>query len=50
MPCSALSDAAPVAGDDAADARFVSFDEIRAGTLPMSRGMRDFLSRHILGG
>ena len=43
-------DAVPVAGDDAADARFVSFDEIRAGSLPMSSGMRDFLHRHVLGG
>ena len=42
-------DAAPVAGDDAADARFVSFAEIRTGALPLSGGMRDFLDRHVLG-
>ena len=43
-------DAAPVAGDDAADARFVSFAEIREGLVPLSGGMRDFLHRHVLGG
>ncbi len=43
-------DAAPVASDDAADARFVSFAEIRAGLLPLSGGMREFLDRHVLGG
>lgn len=42
-------DAAPVAGDDAAEARFVSFAEIKAGSLPLSGGMRDFLDRHVLG-
>jgi len=42
-------DAVPVAGDDAAEARFVSFAEITAGSLPLSGGMRDFLDRHILG-
>lgn len=44
------SDAEPVAGDDAAEARFVSFAEIKAGSLPLSGGMRDFLDRHVLGG
>lgn len=39
--------AEPVAADDAADARFVSFAEIRAGSLPLSGGMRDFLDRHV---
>lgn len=43
------ADAEPVAGDDAAEARFVSFDEIRAGALPLSGGMREFLDRHVLG-
>lgn len=42
-------DAAPVAGDDAAEARFVSFAEVRAGSLPLSGGMREFLDRHVLG-
>ena len=42
-------DAAPVAGDDAADARFVSFAEIREGSLPLSGGMRDFLDQHVFG-
>jgi ADP-ribose pyrophosphatase YjhB (NUDIX family) len=42
------TDAMPVAGDDAADARFVGFDEIRSGALPLSGGMRDFLDRHVL--
>lgn len=42
-------DAAPAAGDDAAEARFVSFDEVRAGSLPLSGGMREFLDRHVLG-
>ncbi|MCY3608682.1 MAG: NUDIX hydrolase [Acidimicrobiaceae bacterium] len=42
--------AAPVAGDDAAEARFVDFDEIRSGATPLSGGMRDFLDRHVFGG
>lgn len=41
-------EASPVAGDDAADARFVSFDEIRRGSIPLSSGMGDFLDRHII--
>lgn len=40
--------ASPVAGDDAADARFVSFDEIRRGSILLSSGMGDFLDRHII--
>ncbi len=43
------ADAVPVADDDAAEARFVSFDEIRAGALPLSGGMREFLDCHVLG-
>ena len=42
------SEAVPVAGDDAAEARFVGFDEIQAGALPLSGGMREFLDRHVL--
>ena len=42
-------DAAPTAGDDASDARFVSFAEIRSGSVPLSGGMSDFLERHVLG-
>ncbi len=41
-------DATPVAGDDAADARFVTFDEISDGLIPLSGGMRDFLDRHVI--
>ena len=41
-------DTMPIAGDDAADARFVSFDEIRNGAIPLSSGMRDFLDRHVI--
>ncbi len=44
------ADAVPVAGDDAAEARFVSFAEIEAGALPLSGGMREFLDRHVLRG
>lgn len=44
------SDAVPVAGDDAAEARFVDFDEIKADAIPLSGGMRDFLDRHVFGG
>lgn len=43
-------DAMPIAGDDAADARFVSFDEISDGLIPLSGGMRDFLDRHVIRG
>ena len=41
-------DVTPIAGDDAADARFVSFDEISDGSIPLSGGMRDFLDRHVI--
>ena len=41
------SDEVPVAGDDAAEARFVDFEEISSGALPLSGGMRDFLDRHV---
>ena len=44
------ADAVPVAGDDAAEARFVSFAEVQAGALPLSGGMREFLDRHVLSG
>ena len=41
-------DAIPLAGDDAAEARYVSFAEIKAGELALSAGMREFLDRHVL--
>lgn len=41
------ADATPVAGDDAADARFVGFDEIREGAVALSGGMREFLDCHV---
>ncbi len=43
-------DATPIAGDDAADARFVSFGEISDGAIPLSGGMHDFLDRHVIRG
>ncbi len=43
-----LSDAVPLAGDDAAEARFVSFCAIEAGEFALSAGMREFLDRHVL--
>ena len=44
------SDAVPIAGDDAAEARFVDFAELRSGSLALSGGMREFLNQHVLGG
>ena len=41
-------DAMPLAGDDAAEARFVSFSAIEAGEFALSAGMREFLDRHVL--
>ncbi len=41
-------DAVPLAGDDAAEACFVSFSAIEAGEFALSAGMRDFLDRHVL--
>ncbi|MGI9370543.1 MAG: NUDIX hydrolase [Ruegeria sp.] len=35
----------PVAGDDAIDARWVSIDEVRRGSLPMSARVIDLLER-----
>ncbi len=43
-------DAVPVAGDDAAEARFVDFDDVKAGAIPLSGGMREFLDCHVFGG
>ncbi len=40
--------AVPTAGDDAAEARFVSFAELESGSLPLSVGMREFLDRYVL--
>ncbi|WP_420440206.1 NUDIX hydrolase [Candidatus Poriferisodalis sp.] len=42
-------DAVPLAGDDAAEARFVSFSAIEAGEFALSAGMREFLDCHVLG-
>ncbi|WP_419945175.1 NUDIX hydrolase [Candidatus Poriferisodalis sp.] len=43
------ADAVPVAGDDAAEARFVDFDEIKAEAVPLSGGMRSFCDCHLFG-
>ncbi len=43
-----LPDAVTLAGDDAAEARFVSFSAIEAGEFALSAGMREFLDRHVL--
>lgn len=44
------SDAVPVASDDAAEARFVDFEEVTSGAIPLSGGMREFLDNHVFGG